>query len=201
MKKIIQESRPEVAEYMSDFSGAKMGMDTPECQMEITFNYGSIYDGDTLRFDFNDEDAERLIRFLGENLHSKKVINVSEHLAKKIKAAQSKVDTLPSTTIGDRPRQLEGLAIWLQRNNQQSETISRAIDQLNQMASEWAALKSENDALKLQRRVWTVYVGSEEFKTFDEAVAQEWEKDGLEVTQAFVPVETPAMEAGSNNKK
>jgi hypothetical protein len=69
MKKIIKPAEPEEAVYFSDFSGRPLDI-FPSATLSLNFSYGSKYDGSILNFHLNDEDAEKLLAFLKENLNA-----------------------------------------------------------------------------------------------------------------------------------
>lgn len=82
MKKTTKPAVAEVAEYFSDFSGAKLQGSGPEARVHIEFSYGSAHDGSSLVFDLTDQEALQVVDFLGERLCSESKREVRAKLRK-----------------------------------------------------------------------------------------------------------------------
>ena len=58
MKKIIKPAEREEAVYYTDFLGESCGEMNAPIELNISFNYGSIYDGDSIKLDLNDKEIK-----------------------------------------------------------------------------------------------------------------------------------------------
>jgi hypothetical protein len=69
MKKVIRPEQAEEAVYFSDFTGKpfKGGL-LPPVELKINFNFGSKYDGAILDLHLSDDDMDRILPLLRENL-------------------------------------------------------------------------------------------------------------------------------------
>jgi hypothetical protein len=72
MKKIIEPQQEETAVYYSDFSGKILNnVFGPPAILEINFNYGSKNDGEKITLHLDDDDIDKILKFLNENLNEK----------------------------------------------------------------------------------------------------------------------------------
>lgn len=69
MKKVIKPAEQEEAVYFSDFSGKPLDV-FPPVTVSLDFSYGSVHDGSTFKFHLDDEDANKLLVFLKNNLNA-----------------------------------------------------------------------------------------------------------------------------------
>ena len=73
MKKVLKPAQEEDSVYYSDFDGTLLGspeINYPPCEVTITFNYGSSYDGETITLHLSDKEAVLLREFLKDKLNS-----------------------------------------------------------------------------------------------------------------------------------
>ena len=64
MKKITIPFQQEEAVYYSDFSGRCFGEMHPDAELQMTFNYGSKYDGSNLTIHLTDKEAQEVIEYI-----------------------------------------------------------------------------------------------------------------------------------------
>jgi hypothetical protein len=73
MKKVLKPAQEEDSVYYSDFNGTLLGsheINVPPCEVTISFNYGSSYDGENITLHLSDEEALLLREFLKTQLNS-----------------------------------------------------------------------------------------------------------------------------------
>lgn len=68
MKKVLKPYQKEESVFYSDFTGKCFGDLEPEVTMTMHFNYGSKYDGATLKLHLTDKEAEKITAIIKENL-------------------------------------------------------------------------------------------------------------------------------------
>lgn len=70
MKKVLKPSIEEDVVYYSDFSGKLINstIQTPPCELNLEFNYGSKYDGEKITFHLTDDEVEEVLIFLKAKL-------------------------------------------------------------------------------------------------------------------------------------
>ena len=64
MKKVTTPYQQEDAVYYSDFSGRCFGETGPDAELQMTFNYGSKYDGSNLTIHLTDKEAQEVIDYI-----------------------------------------------------------------------------------------------------------------------------------------
>lgn len=70
MKKIIEPQQEETAVYYSDFSGRVLdNVFGPPAVLELSFGYGSKYDGEKITLHLDDDDADKILEFLKQNIN------------------------------------------------------------------------------------------------------------------------------------
>lgn len=80
MKKIIKPAEKEESVYYSDFSGKNLGDFDVPVELKISCGYGSKHDGSDITLHLDDEDLDKLIVFLKENISD----DFKQELKKKI---------------------------------------------------------------------------------------------------------------------
>jgi hypothetical protein len=80
MKKIIKPAEREEAVYYSDFSGKNLGKFAVPVELKISCGYESKYDGMDIAFHLDDDDLEKIITYLKENISD----DFKESITKKI---------------------------------------------------------------------------------------------------------------------
>lgn len=68
MKKVLKPYEKEESVFYSDFTGKCFGEFEPEVTLTMHFNYGSKYDGATLKLHLTDEEAEKITAVIKQNL-------------------------------------------------------------------------------------------------------------------------------------
>lgn len=68
MKKILKPFQEEESVFYSDFAGKCFGEFEPEVTLTMHFNYGSKHDGATLKLHLTDEESEKILAVIKENL-------------------------------------------------------------------------------------------------------------------------------------
>jgi hypothetical protein len=71
MKKVLEESKREVAEYYSDFSGERFLHDIPEVVLKMSFGYGSRFDDSEFEIHLTDEENKQILNLIKNNLSDK----------------------------------------------------------------------------------------------------------------------------------
>ena len=68
MKKIIKPAEREEASYYSDFTGKPLNECGPDVELNMSFSYGSQYDGSRFTIHLSDKDAIEVLAFLASKL-------------------------------------------------------------------------------------------------------------------------------------
>lgn len=64
MKKIIKPAEKEEAVYYTDFCGENCGEFTAPVELTVSFGYGSMYDGDSIKLDLNDQEVKPILELI-----------------------------------------------------------------------------------------------------------------------------------------
>jgi hypothetical protein len=64
MKKIIKPAEREEAVYYTDFCGENCGELPSPVELTISFNYGSMHDGDSIKLDLNDHEVKPILELI-----------------------------------------------------------------------------------------------------------------------------------------
>jgi hypothetical protein len=85
MKKVIKPVEKEEAVYITDFRGISCGEYGSPVEVNISFNYGSKYDGDTISLNLTDEEVFPLLDTIRQSISEEYKI----HLRQKLKKLES----------------------------------------------------------------------------------------------------------------
>lgn len=69
MKKVLKPVEPEEAVYFSDFSGKSLGKFDAPVEIDISFNYGSKFDGASLKIHLDDEEVKPLLKLIYDSVN------------------------------------------------------------------------------------------------------------------------------------
>ena len=72
MKKVLRPEEKEESVFYSDFSGKSFGEFAPDVQVQMTFNYGSKYDGAQIVVHLTDEESNQILEYLSERFTNEK---------------------------------------------------------------------------------------------------------------------------------